>query len=226
MWVGPAPWAPFTPLRIASHPWYHISDYTLGYIAGWGVHHADSAVQGSGLDDCKGIIEVDAHGLFPKDGLYDDAWRWQMHYQLPGGFTWHWTDCEGDGFGSRAEPGWPQHPMGVRFEGTDGWVFIWRDFVDAHPKTLLDIKIGPNDKIHLNRPGGEPIPDFIECVKRRLRTCAPVEIAHQSTNMCSLGAISMRLGRKLTWDAAKEEFVNDSEANRLKFRAMREPWRL
>jgi hypothetical protein len=116
--------------------------------------------------------------------------------------------------------------MGIRFEGTEGWVFIWREFVDAHPKSLLDVKIGPNDKVHVNRPGGEPIPDFIECVRRRLRTCAPVEIAHQSTNMCSLGAISMRLNRKLTWDAAKEEFVNDEEANRMKFRAMREPWRL
>src|SRR5215471_12639953 len=30
MWVGPAPWAPFTPLRIQAHPWYHISDYCMG----------------------------------------------------------------------------------------------------------------------------------------------------------------------------------------------------
>jgi hypothetical protein len=116
--------------------------------------------------------------------------------------------------------------MGITFEGTEGWVFIWRGMVDAHPKSLLDVKIGSQDKIHLNRPGGEAIPDFIECVKRRLDTCAPVEIAHRSTNMCSLGAISMLLNRKVVWDADKEEFVRDDDANRLKSRAMREPWRL
>ena len=58
MWLGPAPWAPFTPSRIQSHDWYFISDYCLGYIAGWGVHHADSAQQGSGLDHVAGVIEA------------------------------------------------------------------------------------------------------------------------------------------------------------------------
>jgi len=32
------------------------------------------------------------------------------------------------------------------------------------------------------------------------------------------------LGRKLTWDPAKEEFVNDAEANRMRSRAVRKPW--
>ncbi len=226
MWLGPAPWSPFTPLRIQSHPWYHIHDYTMGYIAGWGVHHCDSAMQGSGLDDCTGPIEIDARGMFPTDGLFDDAYRWQMHYTFPEGVTWHWTDCEGDGFGSKAEPGWPQHPMGITFEGTEGSVFIWRGVVDANPKSLLDVKIGPNEKVQLNRPGGEPIPDFIQCVKQRLKTCAPVEVAHRCTNLCSIGAISMLLNRKLTWDATREEFLHDDDANRLRSRAMREPWRL
>jgi myo-inositol 2-dehydrogenase/D-chiro-inositol 1-dehydrogenase len=76
------------------------------------------------------------------------------------------------------------------------------------------------------RPGGEPIPDFIECVPRRLRTCAPVEVAHQSTMMCSLGALSMLLGRKVVWDPERGEFLNDNDANRLRARAMRGPWHL
>ena len=173
MWVGPAPWAPFTPLRIAAHPWYHISDYCMGYIAGWGVHHADSAAQGSGVDEGNGLIEVNALGMFPTDGLFDNAYRWQMHYTFPGGLTWHWTDCQGDGFGSVGPADWPQNQMGIRFEGSEGWVFIWRGVVDAHPKSLLDVKIGRNDKVRFNRPGGEPIPDFIQCVRRRLKTCAP-----------------------------------------------------
>jgi predicted dehydrogenase len=225
MWLGPAPWSPFTARRLRAHDWYFISDYCMGYIAGWGVHHADSAQQACGLDEPTGLIEVEARGEFPPDGLFDNPYRWDMDYRFANGVTWNWTDT----------PSWEplenwndpvRHRMGVRLEGTEGWVFIWRDLVDAHPKSLLQVGIGPHDRVRLVRPGGEPIPDFIECVRRHERTCAPVEIAHRSTTLCSLGAISMLLRRKVLWDSAKEEFVNDLQANRLKSRAMREPWRL
>jgi hypothetical protein len=75
-------------------------------------------------------------------------------------------------------------------------------------------------------PGGQPIPSFIECVKNRVPTCAPVEIAHRSTKLCSIGAISMLLGRPVTWDASNEAFVGDAAANRLCRRAARQPWRI
>jgi hypothetical protein len=223
LWLGPAPWAPYTPLRIAAHPWYYISDYCMGYIAGWGVHHADSAMQGSGLDNYTGPVEVDARGIFPTSGLFDNPYRWQMHYTFANGLTWHWTDCEGDGFGSRAGPDWPQHRMGITFAGTEGWVFIWRGQVDAHPRSLLQVNIGPTEKVQLlsRLPG-----DFVECVRNRQETCAPVEIAHSATTLCSIGAMSMLLGRRLTWDPTAESFVNDDEANRLRSRAMRGPWHL
>jgi hypothetical protein len=220
MWLGPAPWAPFTPLRIQSHPWYHISDYSLGYIAGWGVHHADSAMQGSGLDEYSDPIEIDARGEFPSEGLFDNPHRWNMNYRFANGVTWNWTDT----------PSWePQkdwhdpvrHPMGIRLEGTEGWVFIWRGEVDAHPKKLLGVRIGPNDNVRLR----EPSPcDFIDCVRQGRRTCAPVEVAHRATTLCSIAAIGMLLGRKLTWDPVREEFPGDEEANRLRARHMRAPW--
>ncbi len=221
MWLGPAPWAPFTPLRIQSHPWYHISDYSLGYIAGWGVHHCDSAMQGSGLDDYTGRVEVDAKGLFPADGLFDNPHRWQMRFSFAGGPTWHWTDCPGDGFGSAAEGDWPQHRMGVLFEGTEGKVFIWRNQVEAEPKKLLQVRIGPNDRVRLreNLPG-----DFIECIRQGRRTCAPVEVAHRSTTLCSIAAIGMLLRRRVTWDGQREQFVDDEEANRLRARHARTAW--
>lgn len=222
MWLGPAPWSPFTPLRIDSHPWYHISDYSMGYIAGWGVHHADSAMQGCGLDNYTNV-EIDAKGIFPEDGLFDNPYRWQMHYTFPNGITWHWTDCATESWGSKAPAGWPQHPMGITFEGTEGSVFIWRDEVDANPRKLLDVKIGPNDKVHLrdNLPG-----DFIDCVRNGRETCAPVEVGHHSTTLCSIAAISMILGRKLNWDHSKQEFINDDQANRLRTRPMRGPWQV
>ena len=36
----------------------------------------------------------------------------------------------------------------------------------------------------------------------------------------------MTLGRKLRWDPAKEEFVGDDMANRMRGRTMRAPWAL
>jgi predicted dehydrogenase len=224
-WLGPAPWAPFTPRRIRSHDWYFISDYCLGYIAGWGVHHADSAQQACGLDEPGGLIEVDARGEFAPEGLFDNPHRWNMNYRFANGVTWHWTDTPSwDPLPDWNDP--RRHRMGIQVEGTEGWVFIWRGLVDASPKSLLNARIGPHDRVRLVRPGGEPIPDFIECVRRRQRTCAPVEVAHRSTTLCALGAISMLLRRKVVWDPAKEQFVNDEEGNRLKSRAMREPWML
>ena len=223
MWQGPAPWAPFTSCRIRAHDWYFFSDYSIGYIAGWGVHHADSAQQACGLDEPTGPITVDARGEFPKDGPFDTPYKWNMNYHFANGVTWHWTHTPS----WEPLPNWnnpTQHRMGIRLEGSEGWVFIWRNLVEAHPQSLLSVKIGPRDKIRLVEPGGEPIPDFIQCVRQGRRTCAPVEVAHRSTTLCSLGAISMDLRRPVVWDPAKEEFVNDEPANRLRARAMREPW--
>ncbi len=225
MWLGPAPWSPFTARRVRSQDWYFISDYCMGYIAGWGVHHADSAQQASGLDENIGGVEVDARGEFPKDGPFDTPIHWNMNYRFANGLTWNWTDTTS----WFPQPNWTdqvRHRMGVEFEGTEGSVFIWRDLVEASPNSLLKVKIGPNDRVRLVQPGGEPIPDFIACVKRRLRTCAPVEVSHKSTTLCSLGAISMQLGRKVVWDPVKEEFIGNEQANRLKSRAMRQPWHL
>jgi predicted dehydrogenase len=225
MWLGPAPWAPYTTRRMRAHDWYFFSDYSIGYIAGWGVHHADSAQQACGLDDTTGLIEVDARGQFPKDGPFDTPHRWNMNYRFANGVTWNWTDTPAwDPLPDWNDP--VRHKMGIRLEGTEGWVFIWRGMVDAHPKSLLNVKIGPHDKVRLVQPGGEPIPDFIECVKRHQQTCAPADVGHRSTTLCSLGAISMQLGRKVLWDPANEQFVNDPQADRLRSRAMREPWTL
>ena len=171
---------------------------------------------------------MEASGIFPSDGLFDNPYRWQMHYRFSNGVTWHWTDCDEGSWGTqgtqpKAPADWPQHRMGIRLEGTEGWVFIWRGTVDAHPKSLLQVRIGPRDKVQLARSGGAPIPDFIECVKTHRPTCAPVEVAQRSTNLCSIAAISMQLRRRVVWNPLTEEFVNDAEANRLKTRTMRQP---
>ena len=54
----------------------------------------------------------------------------------------------------------------------------------------------------------------------------PTRVAHRANSLCLLGDIAMRLGRKVTWDPAAERFANDDDANRMRSREMRSPWRL
>jgi len=68
--------------------------------------------------------------------------------------------------------------------------------------------------------------NFLDCVKSRKQTIAPIEVAHRSISVGLLGEIAMLLGRKLQWDPDKERFVNDDTANRMLFRPMRSPWHL
>ena len=58
---------------------------------------------------------------------------------------------------------------------------------------------------------------------RRL-TAANPEVMHRSMTTVHAANICMWLKRDLKYDPVKEEFVNDAEANRLRSRAMREPW--
>ena len=212
MWLGPARWAPHTPKRVESgHSWYWISDYCVGYIAGWGVHHLDSASQGNGTD-LTGPVEVDGRGVFPIDGLYDTPVNWRVDYKYANGVTIVDTDVT-------------QQRMGVMYEGTEGTVFTWRGGrLETEPASLREEVIGP-DEIHLYE-STDHHQNWLDCIRTREETAAPVEVAHRSTTLCNIGAISMLLGRRLEWDPVEERFVNDSEANRLLSKPMREPWRL
>ena len=140
---------------------------------------------------------------------------WNVNLKFANGVTMNFTDGKAN-------------PLGVRFEGTDGWVFVKEEHlggtVDAHPEELLREKIRP-DELRL-RPSNYHHRNFLDCVKNRSKTVAPVEVAVRSDTLCHLSDIAIRLGRKLRWDPDKEEFVNDEQANRMLKRPMRSPWHL
>ena len=81
-------------------------------------------------------------------------------------------------------------------------------------------------EIHLfTCPAGEHR-NFLDCVKSRRDPYFPAEIGHRCCSVAHLGNIAMELGRRLRWDPDKEEFLGDDQANRMRSRAMREPWQL
>jgi len=210
LWLGPAPEAPFSDKRIVNEYWWHNSDYALGFVAGWGIHHVDIAQWGNGTD-LTGPIEVEGTGVFPEDGFCDCATNWRVELRYANGVVLDYTD-EG------------QNPHGITFEGSEGWVYVRRGFIDAHPKALLRTTFGP-DAIRLYASRNH-IGNFLECIKTRAQTACPIDSAVRSDMICHLSDIAMRLGRKLRWDPDRERFIGDAEADRMLTRAMRPPWRL
>jgi predicted dehydrogenase len=66
--------------------------------------------------------------------------------------------------------------------------------------------------------------DFLDCVKSRRQPVSDLESAHRVATACHLANISLRLGRKVRWDADREEIVGDAEANEWLVRPYRAPW--
>ena len=68
--------------------------------------------------------------------------------------------------------------------------------------------------------------DFLDCVKSRKQARSNALAAAQAHITAHAAYIAFQLGRKLTFDPATDTFINDPEANRMRSRAMREPWRI
>jgi hypothetical protein len=72
---------------------------------------------------------------------------------------------------------------------------------------------------------GGHIRNLLESIRsRRLTRCNP-EVAHRAMTICEAMNISLRLGRKLKWDPAKEKFDDDA-ANGMLERERRAAWRV
>jgi hypothetical protein len=75
---------------------------------------------------------------------------------------------------------------------------------------------------------GPHVRNFLECIRSRKKPYCDLEtVGHPASVLCHSGNIAARVGRTLTFDAATESFVDDTEANRLRGRAeYRAPWAL
>jgi predicted dehydrogenase len=210
-WVGPARWRPFTQGIVGNcGEWGHMSNFSLGWITTWGIHHVDIAQWGNDADDT-GPVEVEGTGVFPGEGLYDCATAWDMTWRYANGVVVRFVDKS-------------KRRQGVLFEGTAGSVFVARGVLEAEPKSLLQERIGPEER-HVSL-GTDHWGGFLECVRTRKTPVSSLESAVRTDTVCHLCDIAMRLGRKLRWDPAGEQFIDDAEANRLLTRSWRSPWHL
>jgi len=207
MWLGPCPYEPYTEKRC--HFFFrYILDYSGGEMTDRGAHVMDLAHLAMDMD-ASGPVEVWGEGEFPREGLYNTAFGYHFEFLYANGV--HLI-------------GSSDSPRGIKFEGTEGWVFIHihGGALEAEPASLLNEVIGPGE-IHLGRSPGHH-EDFLNAVKTRGTPMASAEVGQRTATICHLTNIAMLTGKRLKWDPVAERITNDEEANRMCRRPMRAPW--
>ncbi len=234
MWLGSTPEVYYTLDRV--HPqdsltgrggWLRLEQFGAGMITGWGSHHLDIAHWGMNTE-LTGPVEITGLGSFPLvgSGLWNVHGNFLVLSKYANGVV---MEIGGD------------NPNGVKFEGTDGWIFVSRgnvgvtasdpgaaaaakenDAFKASDKKILGSVIGA-DEIHLY-DSPEQHRNWLESIQNDKQTISHVEIAQRSCSACLLAHAAMKLGRKLQWDPEKEQFINDAEANSMLSRPQRAPY--
>ncbi len=209
MWCGPAPKLPY--MRARHHRWWRgHTAFGGGVLMDWIGHHNDIAHWGIGMD-AGGPQQVEAvDWVFPKTDVYDTPHHYTIRCVYPGGITSTISD---------------RLPMGTRWIGESGWLYVRRGKWQASDPRWLQDDFDVGEWRLPPSPGH--MPNFLECVKTRQTCDAPVTIAHRSITPGHLGYVSWRLHRPLKWDAQSEQVLGDDEANRLLMaNPYRSPWKL
>jgi myo-inositol 2-dehydrogenase/D-chiro-inositol 1-dehydrogenase len=224
MWLGPTPVVFYTEQRV--HPqgtgrdggpdvqsrpgWLRNENYSLGMITGWGAHHFDTAHWGMDME-LSGPSKIEGKGEFPPhDRIWNVHGKYHIELNYPGNVIMTVSD---------------ELPIGIKFIGNEGWIFVSRDASqtasDPSGRTTSLKSLDASDPKLLD-PNGVTVQmphslshhrNWLECVKSRQQPLAPAPIALRANAACIVSWIAMKLQRPLTWDAKAEHFVNDAEAN-------------
>ena len=220
-WIGPSRMEPYIEQRVYQN-WRWNYNTGGGQLLDWIGHHGDIAHWGLGFDST-GPSEVEGHGEFPAANA---VWNAATKYTIACTYRKEVTGYANDVHMTIAG-GSPAIAMGAKWIGSDGWVWVDRSGFDASNQEWVKEESLPDNlrKIQIYE-STEHRRNFLDCVKSRKPTIAPVETAHHSTIPGHLGLISMLTGRKLHWDVARETILNDPAASELLTRSYRAPYKL
>ena len=219
-WLGQTPTAEYYTERWHTNfRWWY--DYSGGPVTDWGAHHNDIARWAIGLD---GPVGVEARVVTPPlpDG-YTTPSEFEAILTWANGVTQIVKTTPDDSpFGAIINEN-GQH-NGVKFTGTDGWIWVNRNEITASDKQLLLAPL-PDSAVKLE-VSNDHMKNYFDCMRSRQDPIASVENGHRSASIGHLIIIALRTGRKLQWDPAKEIFTGDgaSTANLLLAREMRAPY--
>jgi predicted dehydrogenase len=199
MWLGPCPWRPFNKSYLTGR-WHGQFDFHGGGILEWGAHTVDLCQWASNSDKTAPVEYAPAGN--------------GVNCRYANGVKLVMRDKGWLGMGT----------CSVRYEGDEGWI----ETGDSGKYELQPESLRIKGKV-FSDPGTNPknhLRDFLNCVKSRAVPKSNASTTAQSHIACHAAYIAWQLGRTLSFDPVKEEFVGDEEANRMRSRAMREPWRI
>lgn len=244
MFLGPAPKRRYNPNRSVYHfRWFW--DYSGGQATNLGQHSLDLVHWMLGVKAPKSVYSAGGRWFLKDNGEVPDTQDVIIEYP---GFN---VTCQyREATAGRGGLGMG----GLTFYGTYGCLPISRSGFELSPDPkvnpnnlvagILGVKghpvggpqLEPEEKgLFWTEPvkdeSGDAIQDyyrhtrnFLDCVKSRAEPLSDLQSGHEVATVCHLSNISLRIGRKLTWDAEKEEIVGDPEANAMLVRPYRKPW--
>jgi predicted dehydrogenase len=213
-WIGASTMEPYIAARLHKN-WRWNYNTGGGQLMDWIGHHCDIAHWGLGFD-LSGPSEIEAHGDFPaRNAVWNTSPKYRIELKYPQDIT------------MTIAGGYGEIRSGVKWIGTDGWVWVDRGGFDA---SNPDWKHGKNLAENLRKVklyvSNDHYRNFLECVKSRQPTITPVQVGHHSAIPGHLGYISMITGRKIQWSVKHEKIIGDAEASKLLGREYREPYKL
>jgi len=204
-WLGPCPWRPYHSSYV-SGGWRGYYDFHTSCIGEWGAHTFAQCM--AGIDQLNtSAVEYQYVNNPTGDGMetvFPNGVKMVLHRE-----------------------GWWHGSCGMRFEGTEGWASCADGYAKAevsNPALMGEFKKLVGDYMARTQRPMSHMRDFLNCIKSRRLTVANPEVMYRSMSTVHAANICMWLRRDMKFDPVKAEFINDPEANRLRSRAMREPW--
>ena len=207
LWLGPVPWRP----------------YNGGYLGGcgaWGVY----------WDLAAGVAGWGSHTFVQCQMASKNEYTSPVEYIYPGNSSGAGMVVRfADGVKMILEfKGW-RGSCGAKFEGSEGWASVADGYTKpdlSNPALQGEYKKVMSQYVAESQRPLSHVKDFLACVKSRRQTIANPEVMHRSMTTNHAINICLALKRDLKWDPAKEGFIGDEQANRMRSRAVRQPWRL
>jgi len=207
-WLGPCLWRPYNsqyPTQGRGQFW----DFHAGLLE-WASHTVAMAQWAADMEHTEPVEYKPEGGEFRGDGLIQ---RYTIRCRYANGVQLILRNHSWTGLGSCSN----------RFEGTEGWVETGdsgRIEVSDNLKSLVPARRGKKSD-----PTADHIREFLGCIRSRTQPRANAEVTAHTHITSHAAWISAQLNRKLTWEPAKRMFIGDEEANRMRSRGYREPWR-
>ena len=210
LWLGPAPFAPYTKSRTKQQHWRHVWDYSGGKFSDWGMHQLDTA-QWANDTERTGPVSIHGKGTVNEGSMYNTFVDYEINYTYSNGVK---LNVKSGG-------------TSIHFFGSEGWCGSksWDSGLEASNKNIVKDPI-PENGVHLFTCKEGEHRNFLDCVKSRNEPYFPAEIGHRCATLCHLGNISMRLDQGLDWNPETEKVTDNKAASSMLSREMRKPWNL